>query len=578
MKISNLLKQNKSIVIYLFACLLACFFFYQFIDTYGSYVVFIAVLGIISVIAYYIYERLMVKKGRQPSVMIPIIIVGILVTQVLYVVVGEMIYCYFVSDNVQWVFSGIVLAGIVGIGFAIGVRYLRGRLNAEQTIAIAIFIAFLFHLIYAQYTGITNLARQNDTITFTNGGGHLGYIWHVWAYGTLPQVDPRKMWEFSQPPLYYLMCGYWVKISTLLGVPIMKAAENIQFFSVLCVTITTIYMDKIMMKMHLDATKRLWGVICFSLFPYFTYLAGAVNNDVLLLLLTVMAFYYAIRWYQEPKISLLIVDAVITGLLVMSKSSGALVAPAIATLFIMHFLKDKGCRGKRILQYLLFGVISLPIGLWWNVRNMVRFDMPFLYVNEPSIDSVQYIPEYSIWERFFGMENQLNHLYTELFNTSANVDYNIIITTFKTLVFTHSSEMMQTKLTYTFGLILFAFTIVLVLAMVIFGLIGVIKGRVELHQKVAWIVLFISYILFYLKFNFDYPFVHTMHVRYLLPVLVIGIPWMIVGLNQIWNQYLAKNTNAAKTLKIVFGSWIVVYYGILQCYIFQILIQAGEYM
>lgn len=578
MKLSNLLKRNKAIVFYFVASLLACFFFYQFINTYGAYTMFTAVFGILEVLAYYFYEKYMLKKGKKPSALVQMILISIFIMQILYVVVGEMIYCYFVSDKIQWVFSGILFTGIIIVGIITARRYMTGKLSPEQTIAFAIFMSFLFHLLYAQYTGITNLARQNDTITFTNGGGHLGYIWHVWAYGTLPQVDPRTMWEFSQPPLYYILCGYWVKISTLLGVPIMKAAENIQFFSVLCVTITTIYMDKIMIKLHLSANKRLWGVVCFSLLPYFTYLSGAVNNDVLLVLFTVMSFYYAIRWYQEPKLSLLIVNAAITGLLVMCKSSGALVAPAIETLFLMRFIKDKECRWKRILQYLLYGFISLPIGLWWNVRNVIRFDMPFLYVNEPSIDSVQYIPNYNIWERFFGMENQLNHLYIELFNTSPNVDYNIFVATLKTLVFTHSSEMMQTNLTYIFGVILFVFTAVLVLTMVLFGVIGIIKGKVELHQKVAWIVLLVSYILFYLKFNFDYPFVHTMHVRYLLPVVVIGIPWMILGMNCIWNQYFENKEKAGKILKRILGVWVIAYYGVLQCFIFQLLIQAGEYL
>ena len=577
-KTITLIKENTDIVFYLLASVIACFFFSQIIDTFGEYVIFMAIFGTAEAIFFYLYERYMLKKDKKPSELVKIILIGIFILQILYVVVGEMIFCFFNADNIQWIFSGVLFVCIVGASIVIAKQYGKGKLSGEQTVAAAVFIAFLFHLLYAQFTGITNINRQNDTIAFTNGGGHLGYIWHVWAYGNLPQVDPRSMWEFSQPPLYYLLCGYWIKLSTLLGIPTIKAAENMQFISVLCVTLTTIYMDKIMVKMHLSPSKRVWGVACISLLPYFTYLSGAVNNDVLLLLFTVMSFYYAICWYQNPKLSTLVLNAVITGLLVMSKSSGALVAPAIAALFLMRFIKDKDMRGQRALQYLLYGAISLPIGLWWNIRNMIRFDMPFLYVNEPSTDSIQYIPDYTVWERLFGFRNQLNHLYTDLFNTSENVDYNIVIGTLKTLTFTHSSEMMQTSLTRTFGLILFIFTIMLVVLMVAFGLIGLIKGETEKHQKIAWSVLWISYILFYLKFNLDYPFVHTIHARYLLPIFVIGIPWMLVGMQWVWRHSLDKREKAKKFVKIIMGSWMVAYFGVLQCFICQLLVHARDYV
>lgn len=568
--------HNKYIIIYIFACLLACFAFNQVIPSYGAYTIFMAVTGILGVLYYYFYERYMIKKEKTPSVMIPVILIGVFITQCLYVIEGEMINCGFHADMIQWIYTILLFMGIVCVGFILLRLYHKGKLNAEQMISVMIFMAFMFHLLYAQFTGIANPARQNDTIQFTNGGGHLGYIWHVWAYGTLPQTDPRTMWEFSQPPLYYLLSGYWIKVSTILGIPILKTSENIQFFSVLCVTVTTIYIDKIMVIMKLKPEKRLWGILLISCLPYVTYLSGAVNNDVLFVLLTVMAFYYAVKWYEQPKLSFLITDAVITGLLVMTKSSGALVAPAITGLFVMRLVKDRDKWRRRVAEYLLFGLISLPIGLWWNVRNMIRFDMPFLYVNEPSTDSVQYIPEYSVLERLFDVKNQLNHIYIELFNTSPNVDHNIIISTFKTLTFTHSTEMMSSDVSFFWGYILFLFTIVLVLFMMAFGILGLLKGNAEKHQKIAWLILLISYLAFYMYFNLSYPFVHTMHARYILPIFLIGIPWMLVGMEWLWNTKISSGPNLKKVVKVAFVVYAFSYFAVSQCYIQEILVQAGE--
>lgn len=572
----SLSQHNRNIIYYFVACILACFGFGQIIDTYLTYTFVIMGYGISAAVFYFFYERYMKKKQQKPSVMIPIILIGIFVMQCLYVVMGEMIYCNYTGDNIQWIFSGILFVGLFIIGGGLIFQYKNGKISAEQMITIIIFMTFLFRLIYAQFTSGTNLSRQNDTIVFTNGGGHLGYIWHIWANGKLPQVDPRTMWEFSQPPLYYILCGLWVKFNTILGIAIPKAAENIQLFSLFCVTATTIFLDKIMITMKLEAKKRLWAIVLFSVIPYFTYLSGAVNNDVLMVLLTVMSLYYVLKWYKEPKVSLLLINAVLTGLLVMTKSSGALVAPAIVVIFVIRLVKDRECRGKRILQYLLYGIVSIPIGLWWNIRNMIRFDMPFLYVNEPNQASIQYIPNYSIWERLFDMDNQWNHLYTELSNTSPNVDHNIWISTIKTLVFSHSYEMMKTDVTHFWGLLLFIFTILLVIIMIVFGVLGILKSKVETYHKYAWVCLFLCYIVFYLQFNISYPFVHTMHARYLLPVFALGIIWMIAGLEWYWEKYLNDKFIFKRIIKLLSVIYILLYNIILQNYIIQILIQAGE--
>lgn len=568
--------QNKWILFYLLLSFIACFSFGQIIDSYATYTLVATAVGILLAIGYFVYEKYQNKKGLIPSPCVAVICIGIFAVQCIYVIVGEMINCFFTADIVQWPFSILYISAIIMIAFVLVKQYKKEKINIEQMITIIIFITFLFRLIYTQFTWSANLSRQNDTIAFMKGGGHLGYIWHLWAYGRLPQCDPRSMWEFSQPPFYYIVSAIWVKINTVIGVPIIKAAENIQILSLFFVTATTIYLDKIMIKMRLSGIKRLWGIVLFSCIPYFTYLSGAVNNDVLMVLLTVMAFYYAMCWYENPTWLLLILESVLTGLLVMTKSSGALIAPTIMVVFIFKMINDKNNILKRIGQYFVFGIISLPIGLWWNIRNMILYDMPFLYVNEPSTESMQYIPEYSIWQRLFDLDNQLNHLYTELANTNPNIDHNIIISTIKTLVFTHSYEMMETDVTYLYGLLLFICTIIFVIVFVGLGIVGLIKSKYEICTKLMWLVLVVSYGVFYMNFNISYPFVHTMHARYILPLFVMGIPWMVLGISYCRQKVVAKKTVMNRILLPVFVGYAIIYYGILQTYIIQILIQAGE--
>lgn len=565
------LLRNREIIFYIIMCFLSCFAFRQYISSFSGYMILTTITGVISLLGYYFYEKYTIRRNVRKSPLVAIVLFGIFIMQCLYVIAGEMIYCGFKSDAVQWIFS--VLIFIIPICSAVYLyrMWKKQLVTVEELIRVTIFIGFLFRLIYVQFTDINILSRQNDTIAFTNGGGHLGYLWYVWANGTVPNVDPRSLWEFSQPPLYYILCGYWIKISTWLGVPNLEASENLQMFSLLCVTLTSVYLDKILIKMDIKPLNRLGGQLAFLCLPYFTYLSGAANNDVLFVLLTVMVFYYVICWYEKKKVWLLMVSAVLTGLLVMTKLSGGLIAPAILALFILRFVKDKGERGKRIVEYLLFGVVSLPIGLWWNVRNAVRFQMPFFYTNEPDIGSVQYIPDYSIWQRLFDLENQLNHLYIELFNTSPNVDHNIIISTMKTMVFTHSVEYLLSPVTKFWGVVLFWSVVVGVVIAIICGMVGMFKSSQKMYLKVVWIVYLLTNIIFYLYYNVEYPFVHTMHVRYILPVFVIGVPWALEG-----GKYLLNKIPGAKTKKVCCGvgiGYVLVVFAVLQAYIIEILIQ-----
>ena len=75
----------------------------------------------------------------------------------------------------------------------------------------------------------------------------------------------------------------------------------------------------------------------------------------------------------------------------------------------------------------------------------------------------------------------------------------------------------------------------------------------------------------YAEYNVEYPFVHTMHVRYILPVFVIGVPWVLEGI-----KYLVYKIPGAKTKKVCCGvgmGYVLTVFAVLQAYIIEILIQ-----
>lgn len=523
-KFNNLdMFRNHTVLFRLLLCLFVCFLLGICMNQYhlpmSVYTGLLSVLFILFLVGYYFA----VKKYKQYEILLRLVLINVILFFVFYIVFYEITLIVY-DFSLLWqliivaIPTGIVLFDVIYTGY----NYRRGKIKGTEIIYLISFLTFLFRAMYALYNPISNVSRQHDTIAFTNGGGHLGYIWHIWAYSKIPDVDPRTLWEFYQPPLYYLICGYWTKIYTILHIPIIESAENIQLFSLFCVTGTGIVMDGLLKRIGGNIKSRIIGALLFSVIPLFTYLAGSVNNDALLLFLFFLSYYEVIVWYQDGKIGRFILSALFTGFTVMTKISGSLIVFPILVLFLSKLIKKKD--GKLLLQYLLFGVISLPLGLWWNVRNSIRFDMPFVYFHEASRESVQFIPDFSALSRVFDLKNQLNHPYIDIFNTSPNVDHNLIISTAKTAVFTSSADVMFSIVTQILGWILLILTIIGML----FGLVFiVIEGIKYLHKEkriseysIALILIIVSQIVFYLYFNYAHTFVHNMHARYIMPAII----------------------------------------------------------
>ena len=538
-KFNNLdMFRNHTVLFRLLLCLFVCFLLGICMNQYhlpmSVYTGLLSVLFILFLVGYYFA----VKKYKQYEILLRLVLINVILFFVVYIVFYEITLIVY-DFSLLWqliivaIPTGIVLFDVIYTGY----NYRRGKITGTEIIYLISFLTFLFRAMYALYNPISNISRQHDTIAFTNGGGHLGYIWHIWSYGKIPDVDPRTLWEFYQPPLYYVICGYWVKAYTFLNVPILEAAENIQLFSLFCVTGTGIILDEIICILSIDKSRknycnnrvRFFGVLIYSLCPLFTYLGGSVNNDSILLFTSILSFYLLLKWFNKPSFKNIILLAISVGMTVMSKNSGALIASGIMVLFIAKLIQEK--KGSYLIHFLVFGMISLPLGLWWNIRNIIKFHMPFLYFNPADKNSIQYIPQFTLAERAFDIKNQLNHLHIEIFNTSDSVDHNIFITTLKSIAFTCSSEVNLSVITWTLGCILFILILLGLMVGLIFGIKGLWNSKLKIEIRLAILAIIVSYLLFYIRFIITEPFVHTMHARYIMPAMLLMIILAVIGMN-----------------------------------------------
>ena len=123
-----------------------------------------------------------------------------------------------------------------------------------------------------------------------------------------------------------------------------------------------------------------------------------------------MALYYTLVWYESPGYKNIVIMALCIGCAMMVKVSGALVAPAMAVLMLHKAWKEKEHWKTWLKQFACFGVISLPLGLWYSVLRYIQYGMPFGYVPYLSEELAQFIGTRPCWSRFFNFENAFRSL------------------------------------------------------------------------------------------------------------------------------------------------------------------------
>lgn len=159
----------------------------------------------------------------------------------------------------------------------------------------------------------------------------------------------------------------------------------------------------------------------------------------------------------------------------------------------------------------LFGVISVPLGLIYPIRNMIMFHQPLNYVLD--VGNAGFASEnYSYLQRFltFPITKLFNPVYNDAFN-----DYNLWIYLLKGGLFGefrfHMIDVIPT-------LMLFIYAIISILMVI--SAIWSIKDK---DKRINYLVLSVAVLMIsYIVFNIKYPYGCTMDFRYIAPVFIIN--------------------------------------------------------
>jgi len=424
----------------------------------------------------------------------------------------------------------------------------------KQLLFLIIALGFILRVVYIQQ--VPYYIHQHDVY---GKDGHMDYILRLYSGKGLPDTD---FWQYYQPPAWHSLCALFMRLQTLIGVPLEAAKENLQCISLFLSSSLMLISHKFLKMFNLKGIGLIIPMCIIAFHPTFIILAGSINNDILSLFLGFLAIVLALKWYRNPKFSTILLLALALGCAMAVKLSAGLCAVAIAMLFAVKFFKKQSNKKRLFCQYACFGTVCCPIALWWAVRGSVLFNRPLTYV--PSLDdlytppaiSPQNVAFHSFFERMFDISSLLDSVYPARILESQGFDYyeyNIPLGALKSSVFGEYYFGKGSFLEF-FGVLLFYSAAILAIIAFIYGIyhaVSSIKSKNNVAEKIYPFVLWIVSLVFYVKFCFDYPHFCTMDFRYIALTVIFGALYIGFMLDKIKN----KNTILSKIT--LYGSIIL---------------------
>lgn len=429
----------------------------------------------------------------------------------------------------------LLLAGVL-IGYILyyGTKIYQKTLTERQVLIGIFLIGFLIRGMLVLLSAYNS--NQHDTHFFVAwgenqvGSGHFGYMQYLLEYKKLPDFDPRLSWSFYNPPLHHIVCALFIAGNRLLGLSYEVCAENLQILTLFWASMTIYVTYRIMQEFSLKGRALCLAFGVLALHPIFAILSLSLNNDCLATLFSATAILYAIRWYKNHRVKNLLCIAFTVGLGMMTKVSVGLIAPAIALVLLYVLIKERKEWKRLFAQFVGFGLVCIPLGLAWPIRQKILFDLPFNYVQPLNkVDMWQYVGNYSVWQRlkpsissilqhpwYTGLPENQHQIWQEMFRTSLFDEWTFQLPQGNYI----SLAKMLVVLEIALGLVTTGLFLRILLK----------KGSMDGIMKGMCAVCYGSLLLFFVKFCFDYPYICTMNFRYivitlLFPILGTGI-WM----------------------------------------------------
>ena len=409
----------------------------------------------------------------------------------------------------------IMFASIAALSLFFAVDYKDYHTINFNMLNYIILCGFILRIGYMLYTPC-NVRPQDLGDIKPDGYGHAAYILKLILSKHLPLTNDI---QFYHPPLFHFLGAVAsTLVHEILGsnnyFDLVDAAKIVSCFAS-CATLLVCrhFCDDLKLR---PAIQSLILTI-LSFFPSFFLLAGKVNNDSLATFFMFTAILYTYRWYQKASIRNTIGLALAFGFGMMTKIS--CITIALFTALVMCLVLYKALKQHQAMPLLaklfLFGLISLPLGLWYPIRNYLLFDQPLNYVLEIPRDSEIFCGDIPFFQRFLSID--LFNLWSTPF-ADAWSDHNIPAYILKTSIFGEFSYNVP-----RFVPVILLFLNILLVFYSLFAFVKLMTSKkIAVELRVGLPLLWGIIIILYNYFNVRYPFGCTMDFRYIVPTTFLG--------------------------------------------------------
>lgn len=416
------------------------------------------------------------------------------------------------------------------------VLYREKALTPERVVLLMILLGVIVRYCYCLKNGY--LEMQHDTGTFTGKNGHLAYITYWYENGLkLPDFNVTTRWQFYHPPLHHLLMAALLKLFTAVGMPLDWAQDAIQVLPMLYSALSMVVCFRIFQLVRLKGAGLIVAMAGVCFYPTFIIWSGAYNNDMLTTLFMLLSMLLTLRWAQKPSLLRIVPIALCVGCGMMAKLSAWMTAPAIALVFLWVFFKNIKKPLPFIGQFAVFGVICAPLGLWWQVRNYLTFQIPIAYVPIPGLDSMS-VAQVPAAQRLFDFSlRQFTYPFEAftMYQAPYN-EYNPMIGLWKTSLFDELNQPWDIPEMASVFLLIAA-------ALAVCGLIGLLwmllsrkHQEVNVMTRLFFAVIFLTILISYYAFCFQYPYVCTENIRYCMPLISLLSMGLGYGLNRLLSK------------------------------------------
>lgn len=344
-----------------------------------------------------------------------------------------------------------------------------------------------------------------------NTGRHINYIMQLYTYNSLPN---KIIGQFYHPPLHHFIMSSWLKISDNISSISSFKFESMQFITLIYSSLILIFLYRILKELEIEDKNKIIPMILFSFYPLYIFMSGSINNDELVTMFAILELFYLIRWQKNPSMKNAVIIALCIGLGLMTKTSMiVMLVPTIYVYFkkLIEFVNSDNSIKKLLIELLVFTVISSFLGLWFQIRslannlNTLGIIQPYEYLS---------IANESIFARF-GLCNIFKVSNVNIWNYLIYSSINFVVTD---------------KLA-PYNIIMIIAVITLIADIIYFILKNRKTSKILIITLITW---WISY--FYL--NISMPYTCSMHSRYMVLPISIGIIYLGLGMKNENNKVI----------------------------------------